>query len=52
MEEISCDVAFVEAAKLACGPVATLRTNVDACVAQHLASERPKRERVPRVIDP
>ena len=48
---ISCDAAFVDAVKLATGPVADLRQHADASVAEHLASERPRRERRPRVLD-
>lgn len=50
-EEISCDAAFADAVKLATGSVADLRQHADACVAEHLASERPRRERRPRVME-
>ncbi len=49
--EVSCDAAFADAVVLATGSVADLRQHVDECVAAHLASERPRRERRPRVLE-
>ena len=47
-QEVSCDAAFAEAVALAAGPVAAVRAKAEALVAEHLSSNRPKRDRRPR----
>ena len=49
-QEVRCDAAFASAVELAAGPVAAVRAKAEAQVTEHLASDRPKRDRRPRVL--